>query len=95
MLPTPSILTSFRWGQERRSQPGGLGKEARSNTVWLSHMFYAQLGKADGLEMEEFIMKHILDPYGESTARMGRGLVSARLICCGITQPLGCRSVVH
>ena len=34
MLPTPSILTSFRWGQERRSQPGGLGKEARSNTVW-------------------------------------------------------------
>ena len=34
MLPTPSVLTSFRWGQERRSQPGGLGKEARSNTVW-------------------------------------------------------------
>ena len=34
MLPTPSILTSFRWGQERRSQPGGLGKGARSNTVW-------------------------------------------------------------
>ena len=32
----------------------------------LCAIFYAQLGKADGLEMDDFMMKYNIDPYGEN-----------------------------
>lgn len=47
----------------------------------LYHIFYAQLGQPDDMEMEEFMLKYDLDPYGESTARMeGMGLGQAGML---------------
>ena len=47
----------------------------------LCAIFYAQLGKPDSLEMDEFMLKYNLDPYGESDARMeGFGLGQADML---------------
>ena len=52
----------------------------------LCAIFYAQLGKADGLEMDEFMLKYNVDPfgendhpYGESETRMA-GLVLVEVL---------------
>jgi hypothetical protein len=47
----------------------------------LCAIFYAQLGKPDGLEMDEFMIKYDVNPYGESNARMeGFGLGQADML---------------
>ena len=47
----------------------------------LYNMFLAQLGRADDKDMEEFMAKYNLDPYGETSARMdGMGLGQSEML---------------
>ena len=47
----------------------------------LYNMFLAQLGRADDKDMEEFMAKYNLDPYGETSARRdGMGLGQSEML---------------
>ena len=50
----------------------------------LCAIFYAQLGKADGLEMDEFMLKYNVDPYGENDHPFGES--EARMAGFGLGQ---------